>query len=320
MEMPLVTVLIPVYNRPIVVNTISSIIEQTYKNLEILVIDNASTDDTVLRIQSIRDNRIRLVINEKNIGQTGSLNKGLILAKGKYIARIDSDDIAFPERIEKQVYFMENNREFVLCGSWIQYISDSDEIGGVLRMPTTDRGFRFMQTFACAMHHPTSMYRTETIRTHNITYSPDIKMAEDYALWFELSKHGKACNLAEPLVYYRRGDNNDSICHLDIMKKELYDLRLKICEYHLRGTLKQKMLGNIEKINNGNLGIIDTLKYGMFMFRYLKTVISKSELDYKILRTQIAQYTYVECIEYNNRCYMYPIKLVYHLLQRTKHK
>lgn len=93
-ENPLVTVLIPVYNRPSVINTINSILTQSYRNLEILVIDNASTDNTVEVIKSLRDERIRLIVNENNLGQTGSMNRGLQLAKGKYIARIDSDDIA----------------------------------------------------------------------------------------------------------------------------------------------------------------------------------------------------------------------------------
>ena len=105
---PLVSVVLTVYNRPSVVRTIKSILTQTYSNLELIVVDNASTDDTIKAIKEIADDRLKLFINDKNYGQTYSLNRGLSLCTGKYIARIDADDIALPTRIEKQVNFLES--------------------------------------------------------------------------------------------------------------------------------------------------------------------------------------------------------------------
>ena len=189
----------------------------------------ASTDNTVQAIGEIKDDRIRLLINEVNRGQTYSLNRGLEASKGKYIARIDSDDIALPERIEKQVLFLEKNQEYVLVGSWVRFISDDDEPGMTVRMCTTDKGMRLMQTVACGMYHPSAMYRRDVIIRHNIRYDPQIHMAEDYDLWVKLMKFGRACNLGEPLIYYRRGNNNDSRHYQDRMGRESAEIRRRVC-------------------------------------------------------------------------------------------
>ena len=106
---PLISIVLPVYNRPTVINTINSVLNQTYSNFELIIVDNASTDSTVSEIRKINDERIKLYINEVNKGQTFSLNRGLALANGKYIARIDSDDLMYPTRIEDQVTFLESN-------------------------------------------------------------------------------------------------------------------------------------------------------------------------------------------------------------------
>ena len=126
-KLPLVSVVLPVYNRPSVANTINSVLSQTYTNFELLIIDNASTDNTADVIREISDQRIRLIINEENKGQTYSINRGLELSKGKYIARIDADDLMAPERLEKQVKFMEENLDYGLVGCWVQYITLDDK-------------------------------------------------------------------------------------------------------------------------------------------------------------------------------------------------
>ena len=121
---PKITVLLTVYNRESISKTIESILSQTYQDFELLIIDNASTDKTQSIIKSYSDKRIRLYINEKNMGQTYSLNRGLALARGEYIARIDADDICLPKRLEIQADFLDKNPEFGFCGSWVRYIKD----------------------------------------------------------------------------------------------------------------------------------------------------------------------------------------------------
>jgi glycosyltransferase involved in cell wall biosynthesis len=114
---PKVTVLMSVYNgEEHLREAIDSILNQTYKNFEFLIIDDGSTDGSVNIIRSYLDPRIRLIKNKKNIGITRSLNKGLKLARGEYIARMDDDDIAFPERLEKQVRFLNEHVNVGLVG------------------------------------------------------------------------------------------------------------------------------------------------------------------------------------------------------------
>lgn len=317
---PLVTVLIPVYNRPSVVNTINSIINQTYKNIEILVIDNASTDNTVECVKKLNDQRIRLIINEKNLGQTGSMNRGLDLAFGKYIARIDSDDVALPDRIELQVNFLESNPEYVLVGSWIRYISDDNQLGGIVKTCGTDEGLRFMQTFFCGIHHPTAMYRTSIIRTYSIKYDPNITMAEDYDMWRKLLHYGKGLNLNKVLIYYRRGKNNDSIIHLNEMIKESRSVRRMVCdELELSLKEKKKMNNLFIILEKESKSIFDTIKYLKIMFYFLNKYLNKENKDYKLVVRYIIQTTYGECVRYSKNIYYIPIKKIYNCLQSRMH-
>ena len=165
---PLVTVILPVYNRPHVIYTIESILQQTYKNIDLLIIDNASTDNTVEVIRGIKDSRIRLIVNESNRGQTFSINRGLKLARGTYIARIDSDDFALPSRIEKQVSFMESHPDYGLVGCWVHYMNDADKLTVLMKMPVTDKGLRFMQEFACGVYHSAAMMRKSILDEFHI--------------------------------------------------------------------------------------------------------------------------------------------------------
>lgn len=319
-ENPLVTVLIPVYNRPSVINTINSILTQSYRNLEILVIDNASTDNTVEVIKSLRDERIRLIVNENNLGQTGSMNRGLQLAKGKYIARIDSDDIATPDRIELQVKFLESNEDYVLVGSWIQYISDDDVLGGVVKTCTTDEGLRFMQTFFCGIHHPTAMYRTDIIRDNGIEYDPNISMAEDYDMWRKLLKYGKGLNIAKVLVYYRRGCNNDSIKHLKEMIQETRLVRRKVCsDLVLSDNMKKRLEKALSIAEKDRQTLIEAISYFSFMLSFFKKSIKRESPDYPILHKYIYQMSYGTCIQNSNALWALPLQLLYNSLRKKMH-
>ena len=198
---PLVSVVLPVYNRPSVVNTIQSLLNQTYKNFELLIIDNCSTDNTVDLIKNkFTDERIHVYVNESNMGQTYSIKKGFSLAQGVYIARIDADDLATSDRFQKQVSFLENNPEFGFCGSWVQFITDDDKKSFVIRTCQTDLGFRFLQTICCGMYHPALMVRKEILTRNNISYDENLHMAEDYNLWNDLLSVTKGMNIPEILL------------------------------------------------------------------------------------------------------------------------
>ena len=120
---PLVTVLMPVYNgEKYLKEAIESILNQTFKDFEFLIINDGSTDNSVKIIQSFNDLRIRLIHNESNIGLIKTLNKGLKLSNGKYIARMDCDDVSLPKRLSVQINFMEKHPEIGVCGSWVKII------------------------------------------------------------------------------------------------------------------------------------------------------------------------------------------------------
>ena len=317
---PLVTVLLPVYNRPTVTKTITSILQQTYTNFELLIIDNASTDSTVEEIRKINDSRIKLVVNEVNKGQTYSLNKGLQLAKGKYIARIDSDDIALPERLEKQVAFLENNPEYGLCGCWVRYMNDDDQLTITVKTPTTDKGLRLLQNVTCGMYHPASMFRTETIRKYNITYEADIKMAEDYALWGKIMQFSKALNLPEILLYYRRGGSNDSEKYREVMAKESFIVREEICRKQLQNNdLLKKMLTIIDNEKKEKKSIIDVIHVLNFYKSYLNQNFKKEDMDYKIIKKTLLLKVYSSSIAVNKSLYAVFLRAIYKKLLKSKY-
>src|SRR5690606_13489679 len=114
----LISVVLPAYNAELYIKeAIDSVLAQTFTNFELIILNDGSTDKTEEIILSYQDSRIVYVKNEHNLGLIGTLNKGMALAKGKYIARMDADDICFPERFEKQVAFLEKNKEYIICGT-----------------------------------------------------------------------------------------------------------------------------------------------------------------------------------------------------------
>ena len=122
---PLVSIILPAYNcEKFIRKTIHSLINQTYSNFELLVINDGSTDATTSIIQSFKDTRIQLIQNEKNKGLIYTLNKGIELSKGKYIARIDADDICLPERLQKQVNWLEKNTQIAIVATQILLIEN----------------------------------------------------------------------------------------------------------------------------------------------------------------------------------------------------
>src|SRR4051794_15571169 len=175
--MPKITVLMPVYNAAEYIReTIDSVLSQSFTDFEFLIINDGSTDQSEEIIKSYSDPRIRLINNEKNMRLIATLNKGIELAKGEYIARMDADDICLPTRLEKQYKVMEDNKDIALCGTGIKMmgkkffqplvISNSNTIKNVMRA--------FNVFF-----HPTVMFRKSILIEQNYRYDPNYLHAED---------------------------------------------------------------------------------------------------------------------------------------------
>lgn len=316
---PLVTIVLPVYNRPHVIKSIESICKQTYKNLEILIVDNASTDNTVEEIKKIDDSRIRLIVNQTNGGQIYSLNRGLELARGKYIARIDSDDIALPTRIEKQVEFLELHCDYVLCGSWVRYVNDEGELKFVVRTCSTSEGLVLMQTISCGIYHPSAMFRRSIIQEYAIKYNNNLAMAADYDLWAKLMVYGKAKNIPEVLIYYRRGDNNDSKKHRVTMGRESSEVRTRICkEINYPQSEKDVLLEIIKLESEKDKSLGKTIRIWRFYKEYLDRHLSRNSVDYPIIKQHILLKVYGSCISENSKTYARLLDKVYHILKNQK--
>lgn len=203
--MPKVSVILPVYNcENFIFETVQSVLNQTFTDFELLIIDDCSTDRTVSIINQFNDKRIQLIVKEKNTGYTDSLNYAISIAKGQYIARMDGDDICVATRFEKQVAFLDANPKIILCGSAIQIIGTDT----ILRHPASHEAIKVKLCFGTSFYHPSVMGRVEVFRAnlYDKTYEP----AEDYDLWTRLAFQGELANLEEVLLWYRVHENQVS--------------------------------------------------------------------------------------------------------------
>ncbi len=208
-----ISVVMPVYNgEKYLSEAIESILCQTLSDFEFIIIDDGSTDKTLDIIQSYmrHDGRI-VLISRENRGLIASLNEGLDSAKGKYIARMDADDISCKARFEKQYLFLEENPDVGVCGSWAEVFGENIKTK-VWKMPFADKELRPRLIFSVPFAHPSVMMRREIIDETGLRYHPKYKNAEDYKFWLDLSKYTQFSNIQEVLIKYRY--HNQSISRL----------------------------------------------------------------------------------------------------------
>jgi glycosyltransferase involved in cell wall biosynthesis len=210
---PKISVLMPVYNgEKFVQQAVDSILSQTFDDLEFIIVDDGSTDGSLKIVQSYDDPRIKIVRNDCNIGVARSLNKGLELVKGEYVARMDSDDVSLPRRLEKQVDFLDKNPSYggISCVT----VSIGGEGEKRVDWPADYQTLTFsdikrrLPKENC-IAHPSVMIRTDLLRMHK--YNEKIICCEDYDLWLRIiSESGKIGKLNEALLKLRRHDRSIS--------------------------------------------------------------------------------------------------------------
>lgn len=203
---PLVTVLMTAYNaQPFIGLALESLLNQTYKNLEIIIVDDGSTDGTVQEIRRFKfDPRVRVFQFKKNQGPSQASNFGLTKAKGEFLARMDADDIAFPERIEKQVDFLLAHPEVVMLGSQCFLINEESEVVGEKNFPLEHQQIYSQLFFHTPIQHPSCMINLRLLPRALVLYQNHSVLAHDLELIFILSQYGKLANLKETLLYYRQ--------------------------------------------------------------------------------------------------------------------
>ena len=202
--MTAITVLMAAYNAELYIReSIESVLNQSYADFEFIIINDGSSDNTENIICSFSDRRIRY-FSQVNAGLAKSLNKGLHLAKGKYIARIDADDVCYKHRLSEQLHFMESNPGYVICGS---YADVTDENGGFIytykNIPTTDAEIKRKIVYENCFVHSATFYRLDMALLAGCYYEPIKQHFEDYMFFFQILKHGKGYNIQEPLIKYR---------------------------------------------------------------------------------------------------------------------
>jgi glycosyltransferase involved in cell wall biosynthesis len=197
-----ISVLMSVYNgERFLREAVESILSQTWTDFEFIIVDDGSTDGSVEIVESYADTRLRLVHNNRNLGLSQSLNRGLEEAGGRYVARMDADDISLPERFERQMSFMDAHPEVGACGTWAKDIDDSGQIVAEHRT-IVDKRLDCYYWIPSPIVHPTAMIRTELLK--RLKYNPDVRYAQDFNLWLRIVKAGfKLANLAEFLFLYR---------------------------------------------------------------------------------------------------------------------
>jgi len=231
---PKITVLMPVYNCELYIReSIESILNQTFDDFEFLIIDDASTDKTLDIIKTYDDKRIKVIKKTSNTGLTNSLNYGLSIAKGEYIARMDGDDISLIERFAKQVFFLDRNPDTVLCGSFFKIIG-TDEI---ITVPENHEDIKLAMLKACCIGHPTVMIRKSYLDKFSLMYDVNKEPTEDYDFWTKLLKVGKLYNIQEILLNYRVHDSQVS------KKRNLQQINMAI-------EIKINLLNNLGFVKN----------------------------------------------------------------------
>jgi glycosyltransferase involved in cell wall biosynthesis len=196
------TVIMPVRNgekylRP----AIDSLLGQTFPDFELLILDDGSTDGSAGIVESYTDSRIRLVRKEGGPGLAATLNLGLDLSRGEYIARMDCDDISLPNRLAAQVDFLERHPGIGICGCWVKCIGEGKR--KVWRYPSDPETARCLLLFRTPLAHPTVVMRRDLLERSGLRYDPALRRAQDFDLWARASRCFGISNVPRVLFLYR---------------------------------------------------------------------------------------------------------------------
>lgn len=210
---PFVSVVMATFNEPsdFIRQSIKSILNQTYSKFELIIIDDSTNSDTISVIDELAlDKRVIIIRNTKRIGFVKALNIGLRTARGKYIARMDGDDISSSQRFEKQVVFLEENMDYSIIGGAMNIIDNNGQIQSHRSYPTSSFKLKLWSTFRSPVSHPTIMMRREIV-DKGYYYDESFKKSEDLEYWLRIMKNGfRIYNLPDTLLNFRVNKNMGS--------------------------------------------------------------------------------------------------------------
>jgi glycosyltransferase involved in cell wall biosynthesis len=233
-DQPHVSILMPVYNGELFVReAVESILTQTFQVFELIVIDDGSIDNSaaILAKYQQADDRVRLYRQPKNQGLVTTLNHGLQLVRGDFLARMDADDLSLPERLAQQVDALDADPALVIVGSAYELIGVKGEFLRIDRYPAHDTSIRWQMLFHNSFAHSSVMVRMTALRRNDLGYNTQLVHAEDYDLWSRLLGYGKGANFEIPLIKHRQHsaqltqayptmvrDAGDQICQQNLNK------------------------------------------------------------------------------------------------------
>jgi glycosyltransferase involved in cell wall biosynthesis len=221
----LVSIILPVHNGAKTIGkSISSILKQTYRNFELIIVNDGSYDDSLHKISSFNDPRITLY-NQKNMGLSKTLNFGVSVATGDLIARQDQDDISLPIRIERQVERFKQNRKLVLLGTYGLEIDDNERFTRKLRFPSKNTDLKYLLNFYNPFIHSSVVIRTKALLdVGGYAIDSRIQPPEDFELWNRLKVLGELENLKEFLVLYRRSSGGMGQTYKEVIETNYSNL------------------------------------------------------------------------------------------------
>ncbi|MFC1784215.1 glycosyltransferase family 2 protein [Candidatus Neomarinimicrobiota bacterium] len=334
---PIISVILPVFNgEDHLAECIESILHQTYTNFEFIIVDDASTDTTpkILKKYSRQDERIKIITNLINQKQTISANIACKNAGGKYLARMDADDIALPMRLKKQFEFLEKYPDYGLVGSWTDTINENGEILGQWKTASETGVLNWNLLFGTSFAHSSVTMRTALVKEVGYYQSPE---AEDYDLWSRLSRVSEVANLPEVLQQKRvwggqlalKVPNETRDCVLQIMQNNI--------NYLLNSSnLNFDMIINIRQISDKTIPIQDSqliseIKnvllqlYSKYLLKFNLTKIENKKVTrdvfqklYTLSDWQFSANYYKALIEKIYLVYRFPKLYLYSLLHSKK--
>lgn len=221
-----VSVIMSVYAEPIewIDHSINSILTQTMREFELIIVNDKPDRSVIVELlkeYSQKDERIKIIANKQNIGLTKSINKGLKIARGRYIARMDADDFSLPNRLEEQVKYMKAHPNCVLCGTFANIINSKEKVVGKMELPVTNERIKEELLFCNAFIHPSYLFKNI-----GLLYNENIRYSQDYQFAIDISRNGELANIPKSFLCYRKSSNQISKAKLTDQNNCAHQIRM----------------------------------------------------------------------------------------------